>query len=231
MDTDVRTVRPWEGANMPLDLSARLSAGIALVLYLVGLGAAFGVRAWLQHRRTGDAGFRIGSPGARPIERLGSALFAAALLLALAGLVLGAIAPQTEWPAWTRWAGLAISLAGLGLVVAAQTSMGSSWRVGVDPSETTALVTGGAFAIVRNPIFSAMGVAMLGATLMSPNLWTALGLAAFIVGVQLQVRVTEEPYLLRTHGDAYRRYASKVGRFVPGLGLLPEAADVSGRAN
>jgi protein-S-isoprenylcysteine O-methyltransferase Ste14 len=35
-------------------------------------------------------------------------------------------------------------------------SMGASWRIGVDPSERTDLVTGGAFALVRNPIFSAM---------------------------------------------------------------------------
>jgi protein-S-isoprenylcysteine O-methyltransferase Ste14 len=28
----------------------------------------------------------------------------------------------------------------------------------------------------------------------------------------------EEPYLVRSHGDEYRRYASRVGRFLPGVG-------------
>jgi protein-S-isoprenylcysteine O-methyltransferase Ste14 len=32
--------------------------------------------------------------------------------------------------------------------------------------------------------------------------------------------LTEEAYLIRTYGDAYRAYARQVGRFVPGLGTL-----------
>jgi len=35
------------------------------------------------------------------------------------------------------------------------------------------------------------------------------------------VRAVEEPYLLDTHGDAYRGYATRVGRFLPGVGRLP----------
>ena len=34
--------------------------------------------------------------------------------------------------------------------------MGESWRIGVDPSETTTLVRTGVFGWVRNPIFTAM---------------------------------------------------------------------------
>jgi len=46
--------------------------------------------------------------------------------------------------------------------------------------------------------------------------------------VKIQVRLVEEPYLLRTHGPAYARYAQRVGRFLPGLGTLaphPSQAD------
>jgi protein-S-isoprenylcysteine O-methyltransferase Ste14 len=48
-----------------------------------------------------------------------------------------------------------------------------------------------------------------------------LSVASFVcllIAVELQVRFVEEPYLLRTHGQRYRDYASRVGRFVPGLG-------------
>ena len=41
-----------------------------------------------------------------------------------------------------------------------------------------------------------------------------------VVGLELHVRRVEEPYLLRTHGDAYRTYAASAGRFVPGIGRL-----------
>jgi hypothetical protein len=42
------------------------------------------------------------------------------------------------------------------LTVIAQFAMAESWRIGVDPNERTPLVTTGAFAMVRNPIFTAM---------------------------------------------------------------------------
>jgi protein-S-isoprenylcysteine O-methyltransferase Ste14 len=40
------------------------------------------------------------------------------------------------------------------------------------------------------------------------------------------VRKVEEPYLATTHGAAYVDYASRVGRFVPGVGkktILPDS--------
>jgi protein-S-isoprenylcysteine O-methyltransferase Ste14 len=114
-----------------------------------------------------------------------------------------------------------IVLAALGglAVFAAQLGMGENWRVGVSDEQRTDLVTGGWFSICRNPIYSAMIVGWTGFALMVP---TWLGFAAVIVicaGLELQVRGVEEPYLLRTHDEAYRDYASRVGRFVPGLGL------------
>ena len=42
--------------------------------------------------------------------------------------------------------------------------------------------------------------------------------ALLVTALEIQVRVVEEPYLARTHGDAYRSYAERTGRFVPGLG-------------
>jgi protein-S-isoprenylcysteine O-methyltransferase Ste14 len=40
------------------------------------------------------------------------------------------------------------------------------------------------------------------------------------LALELQVRAVEEPYLIRSHGDAYRAYAARVGRFLPGIGRL-----------
>jgi protein-S-isoprenylcysteine O-methyltransferase Ste14 len=113
---------------------------------------------------------------------------------------------------------------GFAATFAAQLAMGSSWRIGVAEGEITPLVTTGPFAIVRNPIFAAMLVAALGLALMVPN---ALALAAFVVAVvaiELQVRLVEEPHLVRAHGGLYRRYAARVGRFVPGVGRLGKDA-------
>jgi protein-S-isoprenylcysteine O-methyltransferase Ste14 len=119
-----------------------------------------------------------------------------------------------------RATGAAIFLAGLIATFYAQVAMGDSWRIGVDEGERTALVTSGPFSVVRNPIFAAMLPATLGLTLLVPNVVALAGLAALGIALEIQVRLVEEPYLLRQHGDAYRNYAGRVGRFVPGLGRL-----------
>jgi protein-S-isoprenylcysteine O-methyltransferase Ste14 len=99
-------------------------------------------------------------------------------------------------------------------------AMGASWRIGVDESERTSLVTDGPFAVVRNPIFSAMLPTSLGLALMVPNWVAFVGVVALFLALELQVRVVEEPYLQRVHGHAYTEYADRVGRFIPGLGKL-----------
>lgn len=111
-----------------------------------------------------------------------------------------------------------VAVAGVLLSLAAQHNMGASWRIGVDPSERTALVTGGLFAHIRNPIFTGMLAVTAGLVGMVPTAISVLALACLLAAVQIQVRVVEEPYLIATHGPAYRRYAAQAGRFLPGTG-------------
>jgi protein-S-isoprenylcysteine O-methyltransferase Ste14 len=47
-----------------------------------------------------------------------------------------------------------------------------------------------------------------------------VGLVALVVGIELQVRLVEEPHLLRAHGETYAGWASRTGRFFPGVGRL-----------
>ena len=98
--------------------------------------------------------------------------------------------------------------------------MGASWRIGVSDDQGTDLVTGGWFSVCRNPIYSAMIVGWTGFALMVPTWLAFVAIVLIAIALELQVRVVEEPYLLRTHGDEYRRYAARVGRFVPGVGRL-----------
>lgn len=110
------------------------------------------------------------------------------------------------------------AIAGLAATLYAQHGMGESWRIGVDPGETTTLVRTGVFGWVRNPIFAAMLVFAAGIALMTPN---PLALAAFVVllaAIEVQVRVVEEPYLARIHGRAYTDYRAAVGRLRPASG-------------
>ena len=98
--------------------------------------------------------------------------------------------------------------------------MGASWRIGVDESERTELVTDGPFEFVRNPIYSGVIPLVAGLTLLAPNAVSIAAFAALFAALEIQVRLVEEPHLLRAHDPAYREYASRVGRFVPGVGLI-----------
>lgn len=193
----------------------------ALAVYVVGIALTFGVRSVVQRRRTGDAGFRLdaGSPGSP--AWWGKLLLVAALVLGLAGPLV-ALAGVPAMPALdhggVRLMGAVVGVVGVVAVLAAQARMGASWRVGVDPAERTALVTGGMFGLVRNPVFTAMLVASAGVVLMVPNLVAIAATLVLLVSVEVQVRAVEEPHLLGVHGESYARYAARVGRFVPLVG-------------
>jgi protein-S-isoprenylcysteine O-methyltransferase Ste14 len=74
---------------------------------------------------------------------------------------------------------------------------------------------------VRNPIFTFMMVATVGAALLLPTWTMAAALVSVLLGLELQVRFVEERYLRRVHGADYAIYAAHVGRFLPWIGRLP----------
>jgi protein-S-isoprenylcysteine O-methyltransferase Ste14 len=203
--------------------------GLATGLYVVALLVLVGLRSWVQHRRTGSAGFHGISGTPAEAGWWGGVLFVAAMVLGLAGplLALFGVTP-VQPPSAVQVAGLGLALAGFAATLAGQTGMGASWRIGVDPAERTELVTAGAFAHVRNPIFTAMAAAQAGVVLMVPTWVSAAALVALVTAVQLQVRCVEEPYLVATHGAAYVDYAARAGRFLPGVGRLPAASPEEG---
>ena len=194
-------------------------SAVALVLYVVALIVLFGVRSWVQLRRTGSTGFRGISGTPADAGWWGGVLFVAAVVLGLAGPLsaVTGIVPADPHPAVAA-AGLVLALAGFAATLAGQAGMGASWRIGVDPGERTILVTTGVFAHVRNPIFTAMALSQLGMVLLVPNWVSAVALVTLVAAVELQVRAVEEPYLLAVHGETYAAYVRRAGRFLPGIG-------------
>jgi protein-S-isoprenylcysteine O-methyltransferase Ste14 len=204
---------------------------VALLLYVVALVVLFGVRSWMQHQRTGSTGFHGISGTPREAGWWGGVLFVVAMVLGLAGPLLAVTGTvEADAPDWLQAVGLVVALVGFAATLAAQTGMGTSWRIGVDPTERTDLVTGGVFAHVRNPIFTAMVLAQTGVVLMVPSWLSGAALLALVVAVQLQVRAVEEPYLRAVHGATYSQYCARAGRFVPGVGRTqPETSPAPAR--
>jgi protein-S-isoprenylcysteine O-methyltransferase Ste14 len=197
---------------------ARLAAAM-LVLFGV---LTFFVRVAIQLRRTGGTGLIGLRKGAGPREWLSGILFIGGMAMSVVSvnLVLNDDLDPIDALDVGVLHAVGIALAALGglAVFAAQLGMGASWRIGVSDDQETDLVTGGWFRLCRNPIYSSMVVGWMGFALMVPTRLSFIAVVVIAIGLELQVRAVEEPYLLRTHGDEYRRYASRVGRFVPGVG-------------
>jgi len=197
---------------------------VALALFCVFAVLGFGWRSWEQRRRTGSTGFRGVSGRLGSAEWFAGVGFVVALVTAVVAPVLqllGVVTPVGVLnAAWIHTAGIVIAAIGIAATVYAQLDMGDSWRIGVDPGETTTLVRAGVFGWVRNPIFTAMITFGLGIALVTPNPVAIAGFVLLVTTIELQVRIVEEPYLLSKHGGTYRDYLANVGRFVPGVGRV-----------
>lgn len=196
----------------------------ALALFVVFLALAGGVRTLIQRRRTGDTGNRRTWAARGSLEWWGLAVADLGYLLVGLGAPVAALAgvPPLAVVDYPVVHGLGVVLVIFGIVATfgSQLALGASWRIGVDQTEHTTLVTTGPFRLVRNPVFTAAASVFLGLVLMVPNLVAIAGLAVTLIGIEIQVRLVEEPYLRGVHGAPYTDYASRVGRFLPGIGRL-----------
>jgi protein-S-isoprenylcysteine O-methyltransferase Ste14 len=203
-----------------------LSRYLPLAGMLILVAIVFVWRPWLQRRRHGTWGIVVFKGNLAQNLR-------DAMLVVLPVLLIGQAAVAAWWPealplseadsravAGLRSAlGALLLFGGLVLQAAAMLDLGGSWRIGIEEGARPGLVTGGLYRFSRNPIFLALIVVLAGYTLLLPTLLSALILAGTALAVRQQIS-QEESYLLRTYGEAYRAYARRVGRLLPGIGTL-----------
>jgi protein-S-isoprenylcysteine O-methyltransferase Ste14 len=197
---------------------------LPLVMTLAFVALGIGWRSWLHRRRYGSTGFALFG-GASRLRRARNALLlpfaivlfaqAAAALFDRALVVpIDARALAPEW----QIAGAVVCGLALALMLGAQVRLGASWRIGIEEGARPGLVTGGMYRWCRNPIYAWWMLWMIGYVLLLPTWLSILGVLAWMSTMRVAV-LDEERYLLATYGDEYRTYASRVGRFVPGVGL------------
>ena len=110
--------------------------------------------------------------------------------------------------------GLAILLATL--LVAWSLAVFRSWRLVASIEAGHELCTAGPFRSVRHPIYLGTVLLNLGTFLWIPTALVALG--GFISAIAADRRARAEERLLEdAFGGAYRDYAARVKRFLPGL--------------
>jgi len=110
------------------------------------------------------------------------------------------------------WVGIASCIAALGLMFVTLLSFGQSFRIGIDTDHPGALVTSGAFAYTRNPIYVAFAAVLIGEFLILPHWVLLLYVVAGIALLHRQV-LREETYLQSYYGSEFTRYRKRVPRY------------------
>jgi protein-S-isoprenylcysteine O-methyltransferase Ste14 len=164
------------------------------------------------------------NPDDRRQDRVSAAIGSAFFFLIAPGIVVGFIPWSiTRWQlADAPWpiAALGILLVVAGLAVLIDCFVRFAWQGVGTPAPvapTRHLVVTGAYRYVRNPIYVALVVIILGQVLMFASLplfvYGALAWLAF----HIFVLVYEEPTLRQTYGAEYEAFTSAVPRWFPRL--------------
>lgn len=109
--------------------------------------------------------------------------------------------------------GILVIVTGVCIFLTAMISMKTSWRVGIDKSTKTKLVTYGIYNYSRNPAFVGFDLMFLGLFLTYPNLWTLLVLIANIISIHRLI-LEEEKHLESLFGKEYTLYKEKTSRYL-----------------
>lgn len=140
-----------------------------------------------------------------------------AVLIAGAMWLVSRVTPALDAPFLARAAaaivlaagGLGIMLAGLQSFRRAQTTVNP-----LKPETSTSLVTGGIYAVTRNPMYLGMTFILLGWSAFLASLWALGGPVAFILYIsRFQIRA-EERVLRSLFGADYADYTARVRRWL-----------------
>jgi len=116
-------------------------------------------------------------------------------------------------PDWIRWLGAAVMTAGAVVVAWGVRSLGKNLTPGTEPLPGAELITTGAYAHVRHPIYAGVVLLLAGYTLAWSN-WT-LGLVVGGVAFQyFQAKAGAEEKWLMERFPAYEAYVRHVPRRV-----------------
>jgi len=143
-------------------------------------------------------------------------------LIALAAVVLG-LALDWLLPAylltvllsWPERIAIAVVLIGAGAALAIPAMRGfRSAGTHVEPwKPSTALVTGGIFGWLRNPMYVGLTLLLAGLSILLASDWMLVMTIIFVPVIHFGVVKREERYLEAKFGDAYRSYKARVPRY------------------
>lgn len=111
---------------------------------------------------------------------------------------------------------LVLVFAGVVFSIWARLHLGRNWSGEVMVKVGHTLITSGPYRWVRHPIYSGMGLALIGTALASGTLSGLLGLAFILFAFLVRVR-QEEALMRQTFPADYPAYSRHTARLIPGI--------------
>ncbi len=191
------------------------------VAFWVLFAGVLGMRMYFA-LKVRQAGERV-MPDRAAVEREGRGMFAVRVVmfvLLLGWLVLYAINPawmgalSVPLPAWLRWVGFALGLAGLGFWSWAQVALGKEWSPQLQLRKEHHLVTKGPYRRIRHPLYTGMLGFGTGLALLTAN-WVFIALAVVVIAGLFARVPREEQMMIAEFGEEYKTYMQRTGRFFP----------------
>jgi protein-S-isoprenylcysteine O-methyltransferase Ste14 len=122
-------------------------------------------------------------------------------------------ADEPQWHRPVAWALIALGLIPLFESIVRFVRVGRGTLMPLVPTER--LVATGLYRYVRNPMYVGDVVVLIGETVLFWSADMVLYTGVIWLGLDLFVRLYEEPTLRRRHGDEYVRYCARVRRWWP----------------
>lgn len=190
---------------------------MALLLLSSFIAFAIVFRVLLQVRYTGDHGIRFAKIGSPYIETAPGTVFVMCFIISAILIIENSSSADPIHSPFHPWLNGLIGLlgtSGIAITVISQIQLGKSWRIGVDQSERTELMTHGFYSKSRNPIYFGILLYWIALSLSFPHplLW-GCAIVCWIC-IELIVRKIEEPYLMLVHGDNFVEYCRRSNRYL-----------------
>ena len=138
------------------------------------------------------------------------------MLAVLAGLALNWLMPLPFMPVVVpaAWLGSTVIVVAVALFVWAIVTITKAGSNVPTNMPTTTIVDSGPYRFTRNPIYLAMFLGLVGLALAFDSLWLLAALVLFALVIRHGVVAREEAYLEGRFDDVYRRYRSRVRRWL-----------------
>jgi protein-S-isoprenylcysteine O-methyltransferase Ste14 len=123
--------------------------------------------------------------------------------------------PELEVPEALAWVGVALSVLGVAFSIWAIVTLGRHYDLVLEVHEDHELIRGGAYALVRHPVYTGLALHFAGVCLATGNALLIAGtLLLSFPAFYLRARA-EETLLRERFGAEYEKYAREVPMLVP----------------